>query len=160
VFVVLAAGKYWWLASATTITIMAWVTSACKRHITDMVERLRVETTMGSDTFMELRDLTAGRLTMLRRVDVIVMAYLAFTILDSSILRQAWQGPQAWKSQVCEQVVELLVIASIGFTLRPVSTNPPVSIVCGPCMLQWCAVVSETTRKYRRARALFSGCRV
>ncbi len=56
---------------------------------------------------------------MLIRLQRIVQFYLVVQIVDYWFVQVEWQGEQAWKSQVFEQAVEIIVVTAMGFVFRP-----------------------------------------
>jgi hypothetical protein len=56
---------------------------------------------------------------MLIRLQRIVQFYLVVQIVDYWFVQVEWQGGQAWKSQVFEQAVEIIVVTAMGFVFRP-----------------------------------------
>ena len=56
---------------------------------------------------------------MLIRLERIVQFYLVVQIVDYWFVQVEWQGGQAWKSQVFEQAVEIIVVTTMGFVFRP-----------------------------------------
>ena len=45
--------------------------------------------------------------------------YLVVQIVDYWFVQVEWQGEQAWKSQVYEQAVEIIVVTAMGLVFRP-----------------------------------------
>ena len=56
---------------------------------------------------------------MFIRLQRIVQFYLVVQIVDYAFVQVEWQGEQAWKSQVFEQTVEIIVVTAMGFVFRP-----------------------------------------
>ena len=56
---------------------------------------------------------------MFIRLQRIVQFYLVVQIVDYWFVQIEWQGDQAWKSQVFEQAVEIIVVTAMGFVFRP-----------------------------------------
>jgi len=112
----LYAGKYWWLAAAAKLAVMMFALSAARGFVLDLTERIQ---SMGSDDFTELRSQTRCKKEMFVRVAWVVCIYCVSQVIDSTVLQQVWQGPEAWKSHACDQAIDALMVIATGYIFRP-----------------------------------------
>ena len=117
---------------------MMFALSAARGFVLDLTERIQ---SMGSDDFTELRSQTRCKKEMFVRVAWVVCIYCVsqvigmlcwlvatalccscdywYAFVDSTVLQQVWQGPEAWKSHACDQAIDALMVIATGYIFRP-----------------------------------------
>ena len=110
------AGNLWWLVGAITVSMIVYSVVCVRgfvKHLTENIE------TMDPENFQEMHTQAVHKRGMFVRLERIVQLYLVVQIVDCAYVQVEWQGEHAWKSQIFEQVVEILVVSAMGFVFRP-----------------------------------------
>jgi len=112
----LYAGNFWWLVGAMTVVTMVYSAVRVRGFVRELSDRMMA---MDSEAFHEMHTQAQHKKGMFLRLERIVQLYLVVQIVDYAFVQHEWQGEHAWKSQVFEQLTEILVVTSLGFTFRP-----------------------------------------
>ena len=112
----LYAGNFWWLVGAMTVVTMVYSAVRVRGFVRELSDRMMA---MDSEAFHEMHTQAQHKKGMFLRLERIVQLYLVVQIVDYAFVQHEWQGEHAWKSQVFEQLTEILVVTALGFTFRP-----------------------------------------
>eukprot|EP01052_Picozoa_sp_SAG31_P020514 SAG31_NODE_1546_length_7927_cov_29.239525_4_plen_203_part_00 len=56
---------------------------------------------------------------MFSRLQLLVLLYFVLLFVDHAIVQQVWQQDLAWKAQLFDQMLQVLIVISLGFLFRP-----------------------------------------